>query len=74
MRHHLLTRRELVRGCGMGLLASPLLPLLGCKGHAPAFVEPTGAPYEGTDEQLLDEIQRASFDFFGTKRAPRPVK
>jgi len=27
-------------------------------------VEPTGTPYEGTDEQLLDEIQRATFQFF----------
>jgi len=27
-------------------------------------VEPTGTPYQGTDEQLLDEIQRATFQFF----------
>ena len=27
-------------------------------------MEPTGAPYEGTDAQLLDEIQRATFQFF----------
>jgi hypothetical protein len=55
----------------MGLLASPLIALLGCKGHASAFVEPTGAPYEGTDEQLLDEIERASFDFFWNETSPK---
>src|SRR6185312_5788372 len=28
------------------------------------FHPPSAPPYEGTDEQLLDETQRASFDFF----------
>jgi hypothetical protein len=49
----------------MGLLASPLSTLVACgMGTSQSFVEPTGAPYEGTDEQLLDEIQRAIFSFF----------
>src|SRR5438874_12341367 len=60
-----LTRRELMRICGMGLLASPLMALASCqKSASPSFVEPNGAPFEGTDEQLLNEIQRAIFDFF----------
>src|SRR5262249_4522530 len=71
MKPRLLTRREVVKGCGKGLLAYPLLPLLGCKDHAPAFVELTGAPYEGTDEQLLDEIQRAIVDFFWNETSPK---
>ena len=51
--------------CGMGVFASPLATLAGCgKRAAKSFVEPAGAPYEGTDEQLLDEIQRAAFSFF----------
>jgi hypothetical protein len=55
----------------MGLLASPLATLAGCrKPTAKTFVEPSGAPYEGTDEQLLDEIQRAAFDFFWNEASP----
>ena len=47
-----------MRICGTGLLASPFLTVTGCRKHpSPAFVEPTGAPYEGTDDQLLDEIR-----------------
>src|SRR6266481_2381127 len=54
-RERFLSRREVMRIGGMSLLCSPLAALAGC-----------GAPvsYEGTDEQLLDEIQRATFSFF----------
>jgi hypothetical protein len=64
-RRDLLNRREVLKICGMGLLASPLMTVTCCQKHAsPSFVAPNGAPFEGTDEQLLDEIQRAIFDFF----------
>jgi len=54
-----------MRLCGMGLLASPLASLARCqKRPAHSFVEPGGAPFQGTDEQLLEEAQRASFEFF----------
>jgi hypothetical protein len=67
----LVSRRELMRICGMSLLASPLTTITGCgKRAAPAFAEPNGALYEGTDEQLLDEIQRATFDFFWNEASP----
>jgi hypothetical protein len=67
-----LTRREILRICGMGLLASPFVSAAACRGRASqSFVEPKGAPYEGTDEQLLDEIQRASFDFFWNEASPK---
>src|SRR5436190_12610998 len=60
-----LNRREVMRICGVGLLASPLMVLASCQKHAsPSFVELNGAPFEGTDEQLLEDIQRSSFDFF----------
>ncbi len=46
----------------MGLLASPLATAASFRKYAsPSVAEPTDAPYEGTDEQLLEEIQRASF-------------
>src|SRR5215831_1517998 len=71
-RKTLLNRREVVRLCGMGLLASPLATLASCqKRAAPSFIEPNGAPFEGTDEQLLDEIQRASFEFFWNEASPK---
>jgi hypothetical protein len=60
-----LSRREIMRMCGFGLLASPLSMLTACGKETPrSFVAPEGKPYEGTDEQLLDEIQRATFNFF----------
>ena len=67
----LLSRREILRLSGMGLLASPLLATTSCQKQARLpFVEPAGTPYEGTDDQLLNEIQRASFDFFWNEASP----
>src|SRR6516164_10313507 len=61
----LLTRRQVLRIGGMGLLVPPLITLASCQKRAsPSFGPASGAPFEGTDEQLLDEIERASFDFF----------
>jgi len=66
-----LSRREAIRVCGMGLLATPLATLPGCRARAEkSFNEPAGAPYEGTDEQLLDEVQRAAFRFFWDEASP----
>ncbi len=45
-----------------GTVATFALPCF-CLGQA-SFKPPSAASYEGTDEQLLDEIQRASFEFF----------
>src|SRR5215472_5830764 len=68
----LLTRRELMMVCGKGLLVSPLMTLAGCqKRDSPSSMEPSGPPYDGTDEQLLDEIQRASFEFFWNEASPK---
>src|SRR5260370_24143727 len=59
-----LSRREVMRICGIGLLSSPLATLAGCeKPAARPFAEPAGAPYDGTDQQLPSEIQRATFHF-----------
>src|SRR5439155_395064 len=60
-----LSRREVIKICGIGLLARPLVTMAGCgKQTRRAFLEPKGAPYEGTDAQLLDEIQRETLQFF----------
>ena len=67
----LFNRREVLRICGMSVLSSPLATIAGCGKRAPqSFVEPNGAPFEGTEEQLLDEIQRATFDFFWNEASP----
>jgi hypothetical protein len=58
-------RRDALRICGMSLLASPFSTIASCGNQASrSFTEPSGAPYEGTDEQLLDEVQRSIFNFF----------
>src|SRR5215831_18067625 len=61
----LLICRKLMMVCGKGLLFSLFLSVAACsKRSSSSFVELTSAPFEGTDEQLLEEIQRASFEFF----------
>src|SRR2546428_1477981 len=67
----LLSRRDVMRIWGMGMLTSPLaVPSAGGGQTKPTFVEPADAPYQGTDEQLLDEIQRAIFNFFWNEASP----
>ena len=63
--NRLYSRRELTKLGGLGLLASSFTPLLSSFADSQKkFVEPAGTAYQGTDEKLLDEIQRTSFDFF----------
>jgi hypothetical protein len=65
------TRRELLRWCGQGIVIAPALSLYGCGGASqPAVSNSGGTPYEGTDQQLLDEIQQASFQFFWNECNP----
>lgn len=67
------SRRDLLRLGGLGLLSASFAPLLSCRQSAPQkqFTPPSGAPFQGTDEQLLDEMQRAMFDFFWTEAGPK---
>jgi hypothetical protein len=60
-------RRELLKLGSVGLLSSSFPALLSRQTPQKSFVPPTGAPFQGTDDQLLDEIQRTSFDFFWTE-------
>jgi len=62
-------RRELLRWGAQAAAIAPFASLLGC-GQKPKFQPPAGAPYQGTDEQLLDEIQRGSFQFFWNETNP----
>ncbi len=65
-----LTRRELLRVGGVGLLASPFLALPGCRERSSSPPIRHGHPYQGTDAQLLDEIQSSIFNFFWSEASP----
>jgi hypothetical protein len=53
------------------MAAAPLASMLACsRDRAQTMHTPGGAPYQGTDEQLLEEIQRASFQFFWEQTNP----
>ena len=72
MMNQRIDRRELLRWCGSGIAAAPFASLLaGCGGNGSKPVQnPGGTAYKGTDEQLLDEIQRGSFEFFWNETNP----
>jgi hypothetical protein len=64
-------RRELLRRCGQGIAVAPFVSLLGCGNNAPKVLQNRGGtPYQGTDDQLLDDIQRGSFAFFWNETNP----
>ena len=59
------TRRELLRLAGFGLAGLPFSGFdVGQDRSGKRFAAPSGEPYQGTDEQLLDDIQRGAFEFF----------
>src|SRR5580658_7969040 len=63
--HRSYLRREVIKLGGLGLFSCSLAPLLSALSISQkTFAEPAGTPYQGTDEKLLDEIQRTTFDFF----------
>ena len=64
-----LSRRELLRLTGWSALSLPFAGLAGCTARKPGFIEP-GSPYSVPDEQFLDEIERASFEFFWNEASP----
>jgi len=58
------TRRDLLRCAVLGVAWLPLAPLVGCSKKQRAFAEPVSVPYAGSDDALLDEVERTAFDFF----------
>ena len=58
------TRREMLRAAALGLVSLPLAPLAAQAENKNVFAEPARVPYSGSDDTLLDEIERAAFDFF----------
>ncbi len=60
------TRREVLAALGRAATLSPLLGGIlldvGCGGGTPSTTPPAG--FTGTDDQLMDDIERAAFTFF----------
>jgi hypothetical protein len=68
-----LTRRRFLSASGKLLAVLPLTSLAGlgsCTGSNKEYTPPA-ASYQGTDEQLLDEIEKASFQFFWEQAHPQ---
>jgi len=63
-------RRKILQWFGQGMAVAPFTGLLACGKNTPGAQNPRGAPFQGTDEQLLDEMQRASFQFFWNETNP----
>jgi hypothetical protein len=54
----------MLTSAALGLLSLPSLASLAWPSRRKTFDEPKRNPYRGSDDQLLDEIERAAFDFF----------
>src|SRR5579872_6655051 len=59
-----LSRRDLLRSALLGAACLPLVPVAGWAEKQRVFTEPARVPYSGSDDALLDEIERTAFDFF----------
>lgn len=66
------SRRDLLRLGGAAVFSASFpTSLLWSAGRQKSFVEPAGAPYQGSDDSLLDEIQKSAIDFFWTEAGPK---
>jgi hypothetical protein len=72
-----LTRRAWLANLAKAAMAYPIfnanLIALSCGGRGKGVASPIPPPspgYTGTDDQLMDEIERAAFDFFWTEASP----
>lgn len=58
------TRRTLLKTAALGLVSLSGLGSVAWPAGQKIFEEPKRNPYRGSDDDLLDEIERAAFDFF----------
>src|SRR5260370_37556940 len=49
---------------------APFASLLSCNGGSQSSQSSTGTPFQGTDAQLLADLQRGSFQFFWNETNP----
>ena len=70
--HRMHSRRELLRLGGAAVFSAALpTALLARAARQKSFTAPAGAPYQGSDDSLLDEIQKSAFDFFWSEAGPK---
>ena len=60
-------RREWLRLCGAYISLAPFTSPLSCNSGSQ---NPGGTPFQGTDAQLLDDLQRGSYQFFWNETNP----
>jgi hypothetical protein len=70
LKTHKPSRREWLHLCGAYLSLAPFASLLSCNSGSRNSQNSTGSPFQGTDTQLLDDLQRASFQFFWNETNP----
>jgi hypothetical protein len=63
-------RREWLRVCGAYLSLAPFASLLSCSSGSQSSKGSTVTPFQGTDTELLDDLQRGSFQFFWNETNP----
>ena len=68
-----ISRRALLQWSGKGIVLAPFAPVLQrfTDASLSASILPQSNLYDGTDDQLLDEIQRGSFRFFWNETNPK---
>ena len=69
-RNDAFTRRDWLRFSALGLAGSALPAWVAAVDPPKAFTQPSGTPYAAPEDQFLDEIERASFDFFWEQAGP----
>ena len=77
-RQEAITRREFISTSGAAMMLVPIASLswLGsCSGgNKESALGPPTTVYAGTDEQLLDEIEKTSFQFFWEQAHPEKIE
>lgn len=58
------SRRDILRLAVQGSVCVPFMPLLSCGEKRTSFAEPPRVPYSASDDVLLDEIEKAAFEYF----------
>ena len=70
MKNREANRREWLRLCGAYLSLAPFASLLSCNGGSQSSKNSGGTPFQGTDTQLLDDLQKGAFQFFWNETNP----
>jgi hypothetical protein len=66
-----MSRREMLRWCGRGLALAPFASVLvHAQDQMPLLQNPGGGSLRASEEELLDEVQQAMYQFFWNETSP----